>query len=72
MLLIQYEDALIKRKELLQILEDTDGEKAHIYKQLSALNEFLHFQDDFIDDPLVAKWEAELEQGLIPDFNEGL
>lgn len=70
-----YIDMYVRREDLMRDIEDeTLGFKAIgiMTKELEDLNNFLGEESEGFGDPLIDKWEKELEEGKIPDLNEGL
>ena len=71
------EDLIFQRDEIMRKLnpekeEDgvyEPGERAHLRKQLSSINDALGVEPDLGDDPLIDAWERELEAGRMPDFS---
>jgi hypothetical protein len=64
-----FEDMLLKRQELRELLGKSGTDAQHVLEQINAINEVLGERPDN-HDPLAEKWERELEQGLVPDFDE--
>ena len=64
-----FEDLMLKRKEARQSLEE-DSENSEMYlKQINNINRVLGDSIE-IGDPLIDKWEREIEAGIIPDLDE--
>lgn len=65
-----YEDLYLKREEIEDEMETASGkEYTALAKRLNEINTALE-GETYEDDPLIAKWERELEQGLVPDLTE--
>lgn len=65
-----FEDMISRRDEILEEIKTAESSQLlALEKQLNALNEMLG-EDRFIADPLIDKWDRELEAGLVPDLNE--
>lgn len=68
-----YEDLYLRKEELEDELENASGkEYTEISKRLNAIYRALDTDNDegYEDDPLIAKWERELEEGKAPDLEE--
>ena len=68
-----YEDLYLRKEELEEDLENASGkEYTDISKRLNAIYRALDTDTDegYEDDPLIAKWERELEEGKVPDLEE--
>lgn len=64
-----YEDLMLKRKEAYQSLEE-DSKNSEMYlKQINNINKVLGDPIE-VSDPLIDKWEREIEAGIIPDLEE--
>lgn len=73
LLVEMYVDLYQQRDEVLRELETRKGDKSDLYDHLSTIEQAL--QDDteprrHSSDPLIDKWERELEQGLEIDLEE--
>ena len=66
-----YEDLLLQRESLEDLLEEGEGDYEAIRKEIGRLNQALGDEAVVYDD-LIDKWEQQLEAGEIPDLNEGL
>lgn len=67
-----YEDSLVRKDEIMEELKEAKGEASSaLLKQLNAVSKLLG-EDEYTSDPLIDKWERELEEGLTPDLNETL
>jgi len=65
-----YEDLYIKKEELENALENTGGrEYTDLVKRLNAISRALD-GEGYEDDPLIAKWERELLEGIVPNLEE--
>lgn len=70
-----YEDSLLRKDELLEEVKFASGARLNeLHRQLQIIDEMLGLKDEkrkvIVDDPLVDKWERELEQGITPDLDE--
>ena len=66
-----YSDLYIKRDELEDSLKELSGKEADlVVKQINDINASLEDGEYFTTDPLIDKWEKELEAGLTPDLSE--
>lgn len=68
-----YEDWILRIEELTEILESGDPLYDHsvIQKEIDQLRKALGDEPEVYDD-LIDKWEQQLENGEIPDLEEGL
>lgn len=67
-----FEGMAYEREELLERLDGDDNEgkmRDAMFDKLNALNKLLGYEEMF-QDPLIDKWERELEEGKIPDLDE--
>lgn len=65
-----FEDIMVRRKEILEDLENEDikqEEAGSLYKQLNAVNKILGLEE-VSSDPVVDEWERELLDGRVPDL----
>lgn len=66
-----YEDMLLRREEIMEQLETANSKvSSGLYEQLNSINVALG-EAPVVQDELVERWERELEQGIMPDLNEG-
>lgn len=66
-----YEDMLLRREEIMEQLETANSKvSSGLYEQLNSINVALG-ESPVVQDELVERWERELEQGIMPDLNEG-
>jgi len=66
-----YEDMLLRREEIMEQLETANSKvSSGLYEQLNSINVALG-EPPVVQDELVERWERELEQGIMPDLNEG-
>jgi len=67
-----YEDLFVRRKEIMEEMEDQDvkGDSLdRLFKQLNAINRILGFEEQS-GDPLIDEWERDLAEGRIPDLEK--
>lgn len=67
-----YEDLLVRRKEIMEDLDDPEIKseaKDIMFKQLNSINNALGFEA-MSSDPLIDEWERDLEMGRIPDLEK--
>ena len=67
-----YEDLYERRAEIETALEDEVTplrERSALTARLQNINKILD-EEEYTDDPLIDKWEAELEAGITPDLDE--
>lgn len=72
-LIEMYEDMMATRDEITYELKHGKGDKPFLYDQLAKVNEALADERDkgkFSSDPLIDKWERELDEGIDPDLDE--
>jgi hypothetical protein len=67
-----FEDLYQQRSDVEADLENGRGDQDALLQKLTALNRAIDGDAGGPEDPLVDKWERELEMGLIPDLNEGV
>lgn len=71
-----FEDLFARKQEIQNRFDDDDDEigseeQEALFAQLNRINKALGF-DIAVQDELVAKWERELEAGIMPDLDERL
>lgn len=69
------EEILLERADLVDQLSKISelSTRSQLSSKLAKLNKILEdAPDEESDDPLIDKWEKELDEGKIPDLNEGL
>ena len=71
-----YEDLWMEKQDIEDTLESmTKGSSQELRDRLSQLYDILKIEGGRVikfNDPLIAKWEQEIEEGLDPDLTEGL
>ena len=68
-----YEDLYSRKFELEDMIENGSqvGESKENMESLASINKILGETENVIDgDPLIDKWERELEEGKVPDLDE--
>lgn len=66
-------DLLLKKEQVEKDIKTSYGrELSDLLKQLNEINKALNTDEEIIsEDPLIDKWEKELEEGKTPNLNEG-
>jgi hypothetical protein len=66
-----YEDLWVRKRSLDHQLEDASGSDYYqLKRQLRGVHSALGLPVEIDYDPLIDKWERELEAGITPDLNE--
>lgn len=73
LLIEMYEDMLATRDEIMDELATRRGDKSDLYERLAAINKVMADDDAPSPqsyDPLIDKWDREMEEGKDPDLDE--
>lgn len=68
-----FEELMVRRKEILDDLDDEDtksSDTGYLFKTLNIINKALGLEEES-QDALADEWERDLELGRIPDLNKG-
>lgn len=65
-----YEDLMSRRDELKEGIKDGTLDQGKADSLIRAIEAVLEEKAPQSDDPLIDKWEAELEAGLVPNLDE--
>jgi len=65
-----YEDLMSRRDELKEGIKDGTLDQGKADSLIRAIEAVLEEKAPQLDDPLIDKWEAELEAGLVPNLDE--
>ena len=66
-----FEDHVLRRDELIEMLQSGNCDHSAVSREIGRLDEALG-DGSTIEDDLFDKWERQLEDGQVPDLNEGL
>jgi hypothetical protein len=66
-----WEDLYMTRAEIIQEIEAGTGDLANLTTRLNKLDKLLGEKSDVAaEDPLIAKWDAEWEAGIVSNLEE--